>query len=163
MITSKSFGNFGCHFLKINIRYNVCFLTSTATYIMYYTYLQCFLLLDQYQFSILDTDKEYWREWKLTTSSSRKLLSRLFSASKLNQANYLRQRHSIHVVLTSDSVTRFPTAIVNSNMEREVTLCIYWMVFFKVSLLSWQSHMLWWSNVKFLCSANKFGLQPTPV
>ena len=31
-ITSKSFGNFRHHFLKINFRYNVCILTSTATH-----------------------------------------------------------------------------------------------------------------------------------
>ena len=32
-ITSKSFENFRRHFLKINFRYNVHFLTSTATYV----------------------------------------------------------------------------------------------------------------------------------
>ena len=31
-ITSKLFENFRCHFLKINFRYDVRFLTSTATY-----------------------------------------------------------------------------------------------------------------------------------
>ena len=34
-ITSKSFENFRRHFLKINFRYNVRFLSSTATYISY--------------------------------------------------------------------------------------------------------------------------------
>ena len=34
MITSKSFRNFRRHFLKINFRYNVSFLTSTTTYMI---------------------------------------------------------------------------------------------------------------------------------
>ena len=38
-ITSKSFENFRRHFLKINFRYNVRFLISTATYIDIYIYI----------------------------------------------------------------------------------------------------------------------------
>ena len=36
-------------------------------------------------------------------------------------------------------------------------------MFLKVTLLLPQSCTLWWSNVKFLCSVHKFGLQTTPV